>query len=584
MTDILFVTPNVDNAAKCELNGSLILGTLLLAEGFDVSMLRYHEIEGYLTDYPRFIEDSVEKILASTPRTVSFYTVYNAYHIVLRICKEIKKRDSSIITILGGPNSTALAEETLSAFSEVDYICVGEGENTVVPFFNRILREGGEYFEDIPGVYYRKNGQVIHTTLEIPLTNLETLPYWDDRLIKEPYTAKDERADPSLYFMPVEVGRGCPYNCTFCSTCVMWKRNYRLKSPERIVNDIRFFKNRFGYKSYLLAHDALTVNQKMTEDLCDKLIESDLNITWECSTRVDCISLELIDKMIAAGMKRIHMGIETGSMRMQKLTNKNLDLDRTKKMVKLLLDKGIDIYLFFIYAIPEETEEDFNETLELMFDFCDMGVRDVRLIICMFTPDSALTNRYIDQLVFQPEKQSAIMDKFGSKEEIDMLKSHKALFASYYHLPSTLTEKYPYAKQLILLYQKFRKTAHYVRQLYKGDNLRMCRDFHDNNAELLAMKVSEMEKWLNDNPLIAMLNTIQNLEEPRLKQVQSILRYEWDVRCIAREPEGTMWNRTYDFRYVELLKGIPAEKLSDGTSQLLLIKSKKVSVKPLKLT
>lgn len=583
MTDILFVTPNVDNAVKYELNGSLILGTLLLEAGFDVSMLRYYEVEGYQTDYPRFIEDIVEKVLAKEPRCVSFYTVYNAYHIVLRICNEIKKRNSSIITILGGPNSTALAQETLSEFPAVDYICVGEGENTVVSFFTRLLRENGSDFADIPGVYYRKDGQVVHSKLEIPLTDLETLPHWDERLIREPYTAIDERVDPSEYYMPVEVGRGCPYNCTFCSTCVLWKRNYRLKSPERIIKDIRYFKERFGYTSYLLAHDALTANQKLISELCDKLIESNLNINWECSTRVDCITEELIDKMIAAGMKSIHMGVETGSERMQKLVNKNLDLDRTKKMIKLLLGKNMDVILFFVYAVPGETEEDFNKTLELLFDFCDMGVQDIRLTVCMFTPDAEITHQYYDQLVFQPE-WAPLLCRFGSWEEVEMIRRHKSVFASYYHLPGTLSEKYPFGRYLSLLYQKFPKTARYVRQLYKGDNLRFCEDFQRNNSELLALETSELEKQLNADPLTAMLNTIRDLEDPRAKQVRALLHFEWDMQCIAKTQGDVTWDRTYDFRYMEYLRKVPTNGLTDGTSQFLLVKTDKLMIRPIKLT
>ena len=98
------------------------------------------------------------------------------------------------------------------------------------------------------------------------------------------------------------------------------------------------------------------------------------------------------------------------------------------------------------------------------------------------------------------------------------------------------------------------------------------------------MEPLDAEKQLNADPLPIMLNTIRGVEEPAVTQLQALLQFERDLWELARQPEGTVWNKTYRFRYVEYLKGVPAEKMSDGESQLMLIRADKVSVRPVKLT
>lgn len=585
MCDVLFITPNLSSSVMFEVNGTMILGTLLLEDGFDVKILRFSQIDGFNKDYSLFIENFINKILAHQPKCVSFYTVWTEYHIVLRLCQELKKRDSSIHLIVGGPQGSALAMETLRRFPSVDYVCTGEGEHTVLPFFRRLLRSEGVDFSQIPGLYFRKDGQIQCNTSLIPLCDVNSVPFWDERLLMEEYTGAEERLDPRHYYMPVEVGRGCPYNCTFCSTSPFWRRTYRLKRPERIIQDIRYFQNRFGYQSFLLAHDALTANGKLTEALCDKILEEGLDINWECSTRIDCLTPELLAKMKASGLKRLHMGIETGSERMQKIISKNLDLSQVKGMVKELLSLDLYFAFFFVQGVPEETEEDFSQTLELIFDLCDMGAPDLQLIMCLFTPGSALTERYYDQLVFEPSLQAVAMSKFGCVEESDMIRDNKPLFTSFYHFHSPVRDNYPFAKYLSLLYQRFPRTARFVRQLYQGDNLKFCEDFHNNNPELLSMKLSDLEVALFRDPLKIMLNTIRDINVPAAAQVRELLRYERDLARMKFAPVGTQELNTYGFRYYEYKMGCNAHQLTDGTSRILLRKEKeKVSVQLAGLT
>lgn len=580
MPDILFITPNLSSAVKHEINGTMLLATMLLADGFDARILRYSEIEGYMTDYALFIEKMTDRILEQKPKSVAFYTIFSVYHIVLRLCVELKKRAPDLPLILGGPQSSALARQTMEDFPEVDFICTGEGDGTILPFMHTLLRGDGPDFSEIPGLFYRKDvGQILTNNLPVPISDLENLPDWDERLLMKEYTGPSEQRGPLAYYMPIDVGRGCPFNCTFCSTSFFWHRTYRLKSVERIMHDIRWFHDRFGYKSFLLSHDALTADGPRVEKLCDAIIESGLGIRWECSTRVDCLTPELAKKMKESGLTTVHMGIETGSERMQKLTRKNLDLSQAKSMIKALLDLKLHVVLFFVYGIPEETEADYNDTLKLIFELCDMGAPDIQLIMCLFTPGAEVGERCYDDLVFEPDTQAVNLNKFGISEERDMMRDHKPVFSTYYNLHTPLRDNHPRAKYLSLMYQKFQKTARYARALYQGDYLKFSRDFHHNNAELLSKGVVELEKVLEENPLSLFLNTLKDFDSREADIVRELLRFERDYKKIRRDPQDGEYQGEYAFNYFDYLTGHPIDRFSDATSKILIKKeNKKVSM------
>ena len=249
--DVLFINPTEKCALNQEVNGTMLLATKLLLAGFDVDVLRFYQIKSFNDkNYEAFIAEIVENILARGAKCVSFYTLWLTYHVVLRIAKEVKERSPQTVIVMGGPQASATAEETLRAVKYVDYICTGEGEETVVPFFRAVLSSDPQAIATVPGLYYRKDGEVVLNHVEVPMCDLNTLPYWDDRLYLPEHGRGEEKVSSDTYFMPIDAGRGCPYSCTFCCTSHFWKRMYRLKSPERIVEDIRHYNEAFGINSF----------------------------------------------------------------------------------------------------------------------------------------------------------------------------------------------------------------------------------------------------------------------------------------------------------------------------------------------
>ena len=183
MADIVFVNETEKLELRQETNGTLLLATKLLQAGIDTRVLRFGQMEYYNRDYAAFIREMTHKILAMSAKCVAFYTLWPYYHIVLRIARCLKEADSDIAIILGGPQASATAQATMEAMEFVDYICTGEGEDTIVPFVQALLRKDTGALARIPGLYYRSQGAVCHCEEQIPLCDLNSLPHWDDHAV-----------------------------------------------------------------------------------------------------------------------------------------------------------------------------------------------------------------------------------------------------------------------------------------------------------------------------------------------------------------------------------------------------------------
>lgn len=571
MLDVLFVNSAEAMTIQREINGTMLLATKLLDAGYRTDILRFCQIAHYRENYTLFIENAVEKILEKKPRCVSFYTVCVYYHIMLRIARELKQRNPELIVIFGGPQATLTAEATLQSMDCVDYVCAGEGENTIVPVIKVLLRDEKTDYSVIPGLCYRLDGEVIQNPLP-PMTDLDSLPYWDMRLHGNA-TTDVLTNDQENQYMPIDAGRGCPFNCTFCCTSTILNHSYRLKSARRITEDIIYYQKNYGIHKFWLSHDALTTNKRLIEELCDCILEAGLKIKWRCTTRIDLITEELVLKMKRAGLTIIDFGIETGSVRMQKITNKRLDLEKTRRMLSFLKDNNIQIMSYFIYGFPEETREDLNDTMEMVLSMLDDGIPHASMAFCRFFPRAKITQQHYNDLVLEEDLTINFRDMFGAKDEIAMIRENKKLFSFFYHLHTPVRDAYPYVHFLIKIYRYFPRTAHYLHSLYHGDNIRFYEDFYRCNEDFFQSEGSYINTRSAIDPLNMFGNVIAYLNVPFGTQLKALLKFDFDLQKLSKSPNDTKLIEEYDFSILDYQKKRPLEAYCIAKTKLLLQKS-----------
>lgn len=353
------------------------------------------------------------------------------FPMALWIAKEIKAHRPDSLIIVGGAQPSSVPLETLKHFDFIDVVAVGEGERTLAEMVDCNFEL--ERIAEIPGIAMRKENQGTINAKRDLIDDLDNLPMPDYSLIDlDRYVAYD----PELFSINVEVGRGCPFNCTFCSTSLMWSKNYRVKSPARILEEMQWLHKQYQFTGFDFIHDNFTTSKKFVNDFCDYMLEHDHNkFEWYCSSRTDCLDIPRVEKMHEAGVRSIFFGIESGSERMQKVIKKHLNFDRFEPILKRIKELGINATTAFILGFPEENRNDMDQTVWRALHYRNQGAGRV-----FFSKLAALsgTGLYQAQLPYLSNvtHPSSISPQAYTLPYIkQIIKGYPGLFSSYYHIP-----------------------------------------------------------------------------------------------------------------------------------------------------
>ena len=555
MSDILFVAPVNKQVITEECIGTLILASLLRSKGVDVDIYRFFEADkskGFFA----FVDETADNILAKNPKVVSFYCRCDCFLTNIRIAERLKELRPSLPIVFGGPQADACCRETLEEIEAVDYCCSGEGETTVYSLFSALL-EGGDVTE-IEGLTYRdEKGNVVVNPRPALIKNLDKVADIDYSFV--PVESMRQVTD-GVASLAIDVGRGCPFNCAYCSTSLFWNRKFRTKSPDRIVEEMKNLNQKYGVKKFVFEHDLFTANKKNVLEFCDRLKESGIDAGWSCSSRVDTIDEEMIDAMVKVGFGAVYFGIETGSPRMQKIIHKNLKNSDVLRICRYLKEKNVEVIASFMYGFPEETEEDLNDTMKLVRELVRMGVTTFQFHLCAIFPSTEYFDKYRKELVFASHHSDQVSD-FGLYENYDFICEHKSLFPFYYEYHNDHRKRFAgfekVALSVIRLYdicQKFDKDRFENMSLAK-----MSYDFLSANEELVKTLRGDKDCKEHFREMSkSYLATVYDGDN--LTVMSQIIDFICDRGDVAAKSSGAMDVKCYSIDINDCLKG---ESLSD---------------------
>ena len=302
------------------------------------------------------LDDSqiVDKIKKIDHDVVGITALSTQFNYIKWLIDEIKKYSKATV-VVGGALAIHSADILLKN-TKADIAVTGEGEIT----FRNIL-DNPDDIRDIKGIAFMEGRKIIKTAPQEYIQSLDSLPFpaWDlfpmEKYINHTVWRSDGRKIDMI------TGRGCPYNCTFCSRNF---RGTRLRSVKNVVKEIKEVRRKYGVNFIAFADELVLVSKKRGYDLCRAMKK--LGMAWYCQGRLNIVDYPLLKRMKECGCKRIGYGIESGSQRILNIMNKQVDRERA---IQVLLDTeraGLGLHPQMIFGMLGEDRESLKETI----DFC----------------------------------------------------------------------------------------------------------------------------------------------------------------------------------------------------------------------
>jgi anaerobic magnesium-protoporphyrin IX monomethyl ester cyclase len=304
--DILLVNTRIEHFGSIQ--GDITIGLNLLS----AFLRRHSRTVKILRGFAREVVPRLERLLEEgTVRSVGFYCDHENEAFVGDLCRQTKDRWPLLPIFIGGPQAECL-DAAFLAGSRCDAVVRGEAEETLLELITGYLG-GTRSLADIDGITFLAGdgspaGQLVRQPARPPLADLDALP-WPD--------FGEEGRDEPFVVLPVLTGRGCPNRCTFCQEGGL-QRQVRFRRVEAVLDEISWHLDRNpGCTSVFFLDSTFTIDPRRVERFCEGMarLRRERDFVWMCSGHVRDFDRHphLLGQMVAAGMARLVLGIESGS-------------------------------------------------------------------------------------------------------------------------------------------------------------------------------------------------------------------------------------------------------------------------------
>lgn len=388
---VLFISANIEQITLPSLPLGLgCVATATERAGHEVKLVDLMDKTDTLPAIQAAVEGFRPDIIGISVRNIDDQAMENTRFLleqakgVVADCRAVS--DARIV--LGGAGFSLLPEAVL-AYLGVEMGIQGEGERAFTTLLDHLER--GADLSRVPGLYLPGQGLQGERGFT---KDLDEFPLPDDHLLG----AAD--AGNEAMMISVQTRRGCPMDCSYCSTATIEGRRLRKRSPEAVVEWIA--RRRLdGFKKFMFVDNTFNMPAPYARELCRALAKEGLDISWACIIYPGVGDRDLVKDMAEAGCTEASLGFESGSDRMLASMNKRFDKKVVREFSKMLADQGISQMGFQLLGGPGETRgsvmESFNLVDSLPLDLVKLSI-GVRIY-----PNTALARIAIDEGVIAPD-------------------------------------------------------------------------------------------------------------------------------------------------------------------------------------
>lgn len=389
---------------------SLPLGLAYVAGALEAAGRRIHVVDavgeaparrtryvtGYLIGLP--LAEIVDRIPADADLVGITVIFTHEWPAVVRLIELLKARRPDVRVVLGGEHATSLPEFCL-ATSRADFLILGEGEETVVELADAL--EHRRPLAEVDGLAWRDGEDIVVNRRRSRRKSVDDIPrpawrhfalqaYHAHRYVGGMYS-------PALT-IPILATRGCPYQCTYCSSPNMWTPLWVPRDPVKVVDEIQDYVETFGAGNFPFQDLTAIIQKDWIVAFCRELIRRDLRINWQLpsGTRSEAIDAEVAELLARSNMTNMAYAPESGSETTRRLIKKKMRSDRLFQSIEAAVGAGLNVSVFMVIGLPHDRPEHVAENLPFIRRLVDAGVRDLSVSFYMALPGTELFESLYD--------------------------------------------------------------------------------------------------------------------------------------------------------------------------------------------
>jgi len=358
--DIVLFNPAPRSGVQVQRRIELPLGLLCSATPLDLEAYKIKIIDGFVN--PNWKKELIQSI---SQKPICFGVTSMTGPQILRAieaCHIVRENNPQIPIVWGGIHASLLPEQTLKS-PYADIIVEGEGEIT----FKELVKalESNSPLKTVTGIYYNENGQVCNTGMR-DFADLDSQPPLSYHLVD---INKYRRRLFGIDHVSLNSSRGCIYRCSFCWDPVLHRRKWRAMKPDTIISHIERIIRDYDIHGFLFTDDHFFIDMERAYEFLEKTIKNKLHISIsKLQIRADTLcrmDKDFFKLLVKAGVKRLSIGVESGSQRILDLLRKDITIDQIiSANEKLAAYPIVPVYLFMM-GLPTETRDELKQSITL---------------------------------------------------------------------------------------------------------------------------------------------------------------------------------------------------------------------------
>ncbi len=404
----------------------------------------------------------------------------------LAIAAHYHRSNPKTTILLGGPGTTGIDRALLERFPQVNGIVRGEGEHTLAHVLAQLSDHASMH--GIEGLTWRDEQGQVHSEIDRqPRRDLQAVAPYAWHLLPALPEYKQLTGE-SEGLTPLDSGRGCAYDCSFCTIARFWNRHSRPLPVPRLLQEILALRTMPGAKQAYLCHDIFGADRKHAIALCAELVEAGAPVPFEVRARIDHLDPKLLEAMAAAGCYRVLLGIESASPEVRGAHQKNMrqDIDPLR-VIDDCIREGIVPILSLILGLPGESEEQRAETLDLCTRAALRTCVNISLHLVNPQPGCSLNENFgTGSAAVRGIAPDMALGTGLTGEERVLIEQHPDLFSTFHLLSPTLfpggaqelQEIAAIASELPELWRRYARTFALAMRHLQENSLQVWRRFH----------------------------------------------------------------------------------------------------------